>query len=100
MSSALFADAFRRRPLACGSVKVTQLCAALGFYLPDALARDLEALTHSSRCARTILQPKRILITRSSRGVKVRSTWEVIPQVDTDHGFRRETAGIFDEVAQ
>jgi len=64
----------------CASAKVTQLAEGLGFDLADAFAGDLEALADFFQgVLGAVFEAKRILMTRSSRGVSVRRTWECTP---------------------
>ena len=81
---------------------MTQLAERFGFYLPDALARDLEALTNFfQRVLGTILQTKTHLDhTLFTRGQGTQHLGGVFLQVDTDHCFRRRNRlAIFDEIA-
>src|ERR1700733_3076063 len=82
---------------------MAQLAQGFGFYLPDALARDLEALTHFfQRVLGTILQTETHLdYALFTRGQGTQHLGGVFLQVHTDHGFRRRNGlAIFDEIAE
>src|ERR1700739_860620 len=96
-------DAFDKRLQLARPRRMPQLAQRLGFDLPNAFARDLEALSHLfQRVLRAVLQPKAHLDNALfPRGKSPQNLRRVLLQIHADHGLaRRNRLPVFNEVAQ